>query len=63
MVLADIDEKGLGDYRDDIISIVSNVDLEHDALVSISLEDRHLFYSRMGILTINISIIDEGIEI
>ena len=63
MVLADIDEEKLGDYRDDIISIASNVDLKHDAFVSILLEDRHLFYSRMGFLPFNRRVIDEGIEI
>ena len=63
IVLADIDEDKLRDYEEDINSIASNVGLEYDALVLIFLEDRRLFYSRMGILPINRSIIDEGIEI
>jgi len=63
MVLADIDEENLGDYKDDILSIADSVSLEYDAVVSIFLEDRHLFYSHMGVLPFNRSILDEGIEI
>ena len=63
MVLADIDEDKMNSYRNEIDSVASRISLEYDALVTISLKNRQLFYSRLGILPFYQNVIKDGVEL
>ena len=63
MVLADIDEDRMRNYRDVINLVASRVSLEYDALVTISLKNRQLFYDRLSILPFYQNVIKDGIEL
>ena len=63
MVLADIEEDKMSVFRDKVNEVASRVSLEYDALVTISIKNKHLFYSRLGILPFYQNVINEGVEI
>jgi predicted nucleotidyltransferase len=63
MVLADIDEDKMSNYRNEIDLIANRVSLEYDALVTISLKSRQLFYNRLGILPFYQNVIKDGVEL
>ena len=63
MVLADIEEDKMRYFRDVISEVASRVSLEYDALVTILLKNRYLFYSRLEILPFYQNVIKDGVEI
>ena len=61
IVLADIDEDKMGDYRNEIDMVSSKLSLEYDALITISLKNRQLFYNRLSILPFYQNVIKDGV--
>ncbi|MCL2124547.1 MAG: nucleotidyltransferase domain-containing protein [Oscillospiraceae bacterium] len=63
MVLADIEEDKMHLFRSMANKVASRISLEHDALVTISVRNSPLFYSRMKILPFYQNVIKEGVVI
>ena len=63
MVLADISASDMSKYRAMINDIASTVSLEYNALVTISIKSKQLFYNRLGILPFYQNVIKDGIEL
>ena len=63
MVLADIEEDNIHIFKSLANKVASRVSLEHDALVTISLRNSPLFYSRMSVLPFYQNVVKEGVVI
>jgi len=63
MVLADIEEDNMHVFRSLANEVASRISLEHDTLVTISVRNSPLFYSRMRILPFYQNVIKDGVVI
>ena len=63
MVLADIDVSDMSRYRAMVNDVASNVSLEYDALVTISIKNKQMFYSRLKILPFYQNVVKDGVEL
>jgi len=63
MVLADIEEDNMSIFRSLANKVASRISLKYDALVTISIRNSPLFYSRMRMLPFYQNVIKEGVVI
>jgi len=63
MVLADIDEENIRNFNSTVDSVANKVSLEYDALVTISLRNRRLFFERLKILPFYQNVMKDGVEL
>jgi len=63
MVLADLKDDEIYSYRKIVRQISNNISLEHGTTVSVSLNDKKTFDSRVNILPTYKNVITEGVNI
>ncbi len=63
MVLADVPENELGNYRKQINRVASKIGLANDIMITINLKDRRFFESHQEILPFYRNVANEGVPI
>lgn len=63
MVLADVPENELGNYRKQINRVASKIGLANDIMITIALKDRRFFESHQEILPFYRNVANEGVPI
>ena len=60
-VLADVPQKDAGKWRDNINSLLPNIDLDFDILVSIKVTGREIFHQYREVLPFYANILKDGV--
>ena len=63
MVLADVPENEMGNYRKQVNRVASKIGLNHDIMITIALKDKKFFDSHRDILPFYRNVANEGVSI